>query len=213
MVYSMKDAAGTPKAGRLSRQAWIAAGMAALREGGGQAVRIEALARRLAVSKGSFYWHFRDHAALTAAMLDVWERQSTDQVIETGSGECEDAPARLLRVLFIVAEIDDRLDQAVRGWASADADIAGRVQAVDRRRIGFLQVLFLEMGFDDAVARARARLVYTSMIGEQVVLSTLDTADRKQLATIYHAMLIRPAAETGAIRVQSAPEIGPAVRT
>ena len=181
----MKDA--NPE--RLSRDDWIDAGLDSLKAGGIEAVRVERLARTLGVSKGSFYWHFRDRAALTRAMLDAWEHQSTDAVIAFSRTTCRDPRARLRQVLEIVAERDARIDRAIRGWAGADADVAEKVAAVDRRRLEFLRGVFREMGFGDPHARARARLVYTSMIGDHAVLERASSSERKLLAEVTYALL------------------------
>ncbi|MGW4536011.1 TetR/AcrR family transcriptional regulator [Nocardia sp. NPDC004340] len=52
---------------------WIDAGLAALANGGLDAVRVEVLAKTLGVTKGGFYGYFADRDAL----LDAWEQQST----------------------------------------------------------------------------------------------------------------------------------------
>ena len=75
---------------RTPRSAWIEAGLRALAAGGPDAVRIEALARTLRVTKGGFYWHFDNRRALLDDILDAWERLVVDEVIkriEDGLGE------------------------------------------------------------------------------------------------------------------------------
>jgi AcrR family transcriptional regulator len=62
-----------PKAAPLQRADWIRAAFARLAQDGIDAVRVEALARDLHVSKGSFYWHFHDRGELAGAMLEQWE--------------------------------------------------------------------------------------------------------------------------------------------
>ncbi|MEV4643220.1 TetR/AcrR family transcriptional regulator [Actinoplanes sp. NPDC049548] len=66
---------------RTPRDRWIEAGLQALASGGPDALRVEALAKQLGVTKGVFYGFFADRDALTA-MLDTWERESTDEVLE-----------------------------------------------------------------------------------------------------------------------------------
>src|SRR6185503_7754202 len=60
------------KTARLDADAWIAAAFDALAKGGIDAVRVEALAKALDITKGSFYWHFADRRALLDAMLEAW---------------------------------------------------------------------------------------------------------------------------------------------
>ena len=66
---------------RTPRTSWIEEGLRALGIGGPDAVRIEALAQTLGVSKGGFYWHFDDRRALLEEMLDTWERVVIDEVV------------------------------------------------------------------------------------------------------------------------------------
>src|SRR4051795_8563186 len=67
---------------RTPRSRWIDAGLRALAAGGPDAVRVEPLAKALGVTRGVFYWHFEDRRALLEAMLETWERRSTDEVLE-----------------------------------------------------------------------------------------------------------------------------------
>ena len=66
---------------RTPRSRWIDQGLRALAAGGPDAVRIESLAEALGVTKGGFYWHFKDRQALLGEMLDTWEKAGTEEVI------------------------------------------------------------------------------------------------------------------------------------
>ena len=57
---------------KLSRDDWLASSMDALLLEGVEGIHIEPLAKRLGVTKGSFYWHFKDRqASPTRQTLDV----------------------------------------------------------------------------------------------------------------------------------------------
>ena len=62
-------------------KAWVDAALVALAEGGPDAIRIEALAASLGVTKGGFYGDFADRNALVERVLDTWEREVVDDVI------------------------------------------------------------------------------------------------------------------------------------
>src|SRR5258707_1684049 len=80
---------------RTPRSRWIEEGLRALAAGGPDAVRVEALAQALGVTKGGFYGHFADRNALLGEMLDMWERMSTDEVLERVERQGGDVRARL----------------------------------------------------------------------------------------------------------------------
>src|SRR5437588_12518679 len=88
---------------RTPRTSWIEQGLRALAAGGPDAVRIEPLAEALGVTKGGFYWHFEDRSALLDEMLDTWERESIDEVIEGVESDGGDARAKLRRLSALAA--------------------------------------------------------------------------------------------------------------
>src|ERR671919_474246 len=94
----MDSAPSTMAIARTPRARWIDQGLQALAAGGPGAVRIEALARTLGVTKGGFYWHFDDRRALLEEVLDAWEQIGVDEVIERVESHGGDARARLRRL-------------------------------------------------------------------------------------------------------------------
>src|SRR3954470_22610246 len=80
---------------------WIEEGLRALAAGGPDAVRVEALAGELGVTKGGFYNHFEDRPALLHEMLDTWERLVIDQVIELVEAGGGDGKAKLRRLFAL----------------------------------------------------------------------------------------------------------------
>src|SRR3954464_8210587 len=129
---------------RTPRSTWIEEGLRALGVGGPDAVRIEALAQALGVSKGGFYWHFDGRPALLEEMLDAWERVGVDEVItlvETGGG---DARAKLRRLFGVAVSIQEmvKVELAIREWARRDKAVAKRLKRVDNRRMDYMRELF-----------------------------------------------------------------------
>src|ERR1700746_4067025 len=103
---------------RTPRSRWIEEGLRALAGGGPDAVRVEALAQALGVTKGGFYGHFADRNALLEEMLDTWERKATDETIEHAERTSGDVRVRLRRAgaLTFSAELLP-IDLAVRDWS------------------------------------------------------------------------------------------------
>ena len=107
---------------KLSREDWINRGLQVLAEEGMEAVRVEPLAKRLNVTKGSFYWHFKNRQALLLEILQAWVNLQTDSIInlvETAGGS---ASAKLM---YLFAYTRD-LFLAV-GFSPADAMVRARM--------------------------------------------------------------------------------------
>jgi AcrR family transcriptional regulator len=155
----------------LKQNDWIAAGFRALTPGGPQAIRIEAIARELGVSKGSFYWHFKDALAFKRAMLTHWAGIATKNIISEVTESGPDPRGQLRRLIEIVT--DNRSDRyggklaeaAIRDWARYDADADSTVRAIDQQRLAFLQSLFAASGVPAARAASFAKILFGAFIG------------------------------------------------
>ncbi|GAB4540674.1 MAG: TetR/AcrR family transcriptional regulator [Parvularculaceae bacterium] len=176
----------------LSRQDWLIAGLDALFAGGPEAVKVERIAAALGVTKGSFYWHFKNHRALCEAMVHHWRgvqfgylSRFRDQAVR---------PADRLKQLFKhISSKDARHDIAMRAWARTDRAAAAAVAELDRARIEAVASLFEELGFAPDEARFRAHAVYYFQIGEQVAFSTSRAADRARYFARLGELLGAPA--------------------
>lgn len=148
------------------------AGLDALRKGGVGEVRVERLAADLGITKGSFYWHFRNRGELLEAILEFWSRQMTDLEFERVESLDKDLEVRLHALAEDVLEKGmGRYDPAIRAWARSDRKVAAAVAQVDRRRVRALGEFFEQAGFESEEARVRARLFYTFLLGEPQVRS------------------------------------------
>ena len=156
---------------RTPRGAWVDAALRALGEGGPDAVRVEALAASLGVSKGGFYWHFADRRALLDETLDTWERASTEAVIARIEGEPGDARAKVQRLFELAPSADFAVELALRDWSRRDRAVAERLRRVDTRRLEWLRSLFAQFSADDEDAEARTMLAYSLMIGTYFIVA------------------------------------------
>jgi AcrR family transcriptional regulator len=152
------------KTDQLSARDWLDQGLKTLKESGFTALKAEPLAKAMGVSRGSFYWHFADVGAFHAALLRRWREIMTEQIIANleQSAEGEIRINALLRRAF-----GDRLtlEVAVRTWATLDPAARAAVQAIDRRRLSYIESLLTASGFPPEIARARARILYWAFLG------------------------------------------------
>jgi AcrR family transcriptional regulator len=151
---------------RTPRSRWIEEGLRALAAGGPDAVRVEALAQALGVTKGGFYGHFADRSALLEEILDSWERMCTDDVLERVERKGRDVRARL-RLAGALTFSSELLpvDLAIRDWARRDHAVAERLRRVDNRRMEYLRLLFGAICADEQEVEARSMLAFSLVIG------------------------------------------------
>lgn len=148
---------------QLSREDWIKAALGLLIRVGIDAVKVEPLARKLHVTPGSFYWHFRNRRDLHDALLTYWEdtnTQSFRRALEQAGDDPRQQYSRFLGVWILEKEFDPRLDRAVRQWAQRSKDVRERFDAVDQERIAMLTSIYLAFGYDSVEATMRARITY-----------------------------------------------------
>jgi len=178
---------------RLGRKEWIDAGLKALSEQGIDSVRIERLAETLGVTKGSFYWHFKNRDMLLAALLEEWQDRATNDIIAQVEHKGGDARARLYSLFIITMDSNGRLDMAIRAWATNDPAAQTALSLIDKRRFGYLKSLFTELGFPSDQATARARLVYTAHIGQFALGLSPKTQKQQQheLDSIFEMLVAK----------------------
>ncbi|HTE56520.1 MAG TPA: TetR/AcrR family transcriptional regulator [Kofleriaceae bacterium] len=149
---------------RLSTADWVAAALDAVAEDGLAGVAIEPLARRLGVTKGSFYWHFADRDALLAAALTHWESSHTERIIDELE-DVSDPRERLARLIggVLAGGRSDRIHIAL---ATAKHPVVRETLArVTHRRLVYLQSCYAELGQPQREAHRSALLAYAAYVG------------------------------------------------
>ncbi|MES2949669.1 MAG: TetR/AcrR family transcriptional regulator [Pseudomonadota bacterium] len=177
-----------------SRQSWLDAGLQALADSGPQGLRIMPIAAQLGVTKGSFYWHFKDLQEYELALLQEWEHNQTQHAIASVEKTGGDAHARL-RNLFTgasgIASVDFALSRAMRTWSLTHESARLAQAAVDQKRLLYLARLLRDVGWSKGEAETLARWTYGALIG----LARLDVPAMtpKQLALIVKTLTPDPA--------------------
>ena len=175
---------------RTPRNGWIVEGLRALAAGGPDAVRVEALARTLGVTKGGFYGHFSDRSALLAEMLDSWERMSTREVIERVEREGGDARVKLRKAgALTFSRTLLPIDLAVRDWARRDPAVAKRLRRVDNQRMEYLRELFGTFCSDADDIEARSMLAFSLLIGNHFMAADHGTRSRAEVIGLAAKLL------------------------
>ncbi|MDO6384735.1 MULTISPECIES: TetR/AcrR family transcriptional regulator [unclassified Uliginosibacterium] len=158
----------------LDRDAWINFALSVLAEDGLEGLRVEVLARRLNVTKGSFYWHFKDRQALLNAVAAHWRDLRIAEVEAQASIAPQQAREQIHAVINQYAtqpnQIRMRMELAIRDWARRDALVAAAVEAVDQARLRNSTRLFELAGFSAEEAYTRALLTFTHVFGLSMMM-------------------------------------------
>ncbi len=139
-----------------------------LATGGPDAVRVEALAKRLGVTKGGFYGYFADRDALLEAMLDAWERESVDEVL-------------------------DRVEEAggdPKAKARRDEAVAARLRRVDNRRMGLLREMIGTFCSDPGEVEARSLIAFCVAIGHHSLAADHEGRTRAEVLDRAAALVL-----------------------
>lgn len=149
----------------LTKRDWIDAGWVIMANQGITAVKVEVLARQLEVSKGSFYWHFKNRKELLEGILQRWENE-TQWLIEE-SKKAATPKEQLFKLFALAEEMCNQPDpeSAIFLWANQEAAVQERVHIVETMRVNYLDQLLQEYGFNKLEARHKAEMGYFAFMG------------------------------------------------
>ncbi len=174
---------------QLDRSAWIQAALDTLASEGVTGVRVEVLSKRLGVTKGSFYWHFKDRQDLLNAVLDTWKEGRIQDIVKQTHPDPSASPAQKIaqihRVIDIYSTSRNRkgilIELAMREWARRDNATAAIVEEVDAWRLRCAREMFLGCGLPMHEASTRSMLLYAYVFGVSMMIYERFDADVPRL--------------------------------
>lgn len=163
----------------MTPESWLDAAFHAVVEGGFEKARVQLLAHTLGVTRGSFYWHFTDHAELISSLLMRWRDRELDLIHQNklNHDSLADPLEDLVRLLDVALQhagkdlINMRFELALRGLGRRDARVAEQLAEVDKARMNLFQHKFLRLTNDPQKAGELASLFYLSIVGSHQALS------------------------------------------
>ena len=178
----------------LTPATWIDAATEVLVDQGIDHVRVDVLAGQLGVTRGSFYWHFKDREALLQAVLQAWREHATEQLTARLERAHADPREQLRDVLSLpfrgqAAVRAARIELAIRAWARRDRLARHAVDEADASRIGYIAQIFSSLGFALVEARERAFLVYAYVVGESQMSGQGGAAQRAERMRFVERLL------------------------
>jgi AcrR family transcriptional regulator len=162
---------------RLSRDDWFDAAFQEVVEGGFDQARVLIVANRLKVTRGSFYWHFKDHADLISGLTERWHQREIAAYQTLREASVSDPHADLERLLdAALAHAGNnmenmRFELALRGLGRRDAEVAQMLVEVDQMRMRLFTDKFERLIPDATEASNLAALFYLAIVGSYQALS------------------------------------------
>jgi|SRR5581483_2806399 len=149
---------------RLTARDWIEFALRTLAREGFQALKADVLARKLRISRGSFYWHFADLDAFHARVIEHWKQAATETII-TDIEQHDSLEERLVALLRHAFGHRASVEVRMRTWAETNSAAERAVSDIDRRRREYLERLLVEAGIAPLLAATRAQLLYWTYLG------------------------------------------------
>lgn len=156
----------TDRQPRLTGDDWVEAALEMLVADGIDAVQITVLARKLGVTRGSFYWHFDSREALLDSLLAEWQARNTGVMVEAiaDAKTLDDGILALFAVWTDHTRFDPRLDQAIRDWSRYADALRDTVQTEDDARVAAIAAFFQRFDYEQTEAFIRARVIYFTQL-------------------------------------------------
>ena len=174
-----------------ARQRWLNEGVEMLSEEGGTgAVRIDRIAARLGLTRGSFYHHFDGAAGFKRELLAYLEDKQISAFSDAIAGERtsgtrsgrEISSSLISRLAAARGDIRrPRLEAALRAWALTDPDAARTQAAIDEGRLEMIRSIWRQVTTDEEEVRLAALLPYVIAIGASAIMPPLSNDDLHRL--------------------------------
>ncbi|AYQ40735.1 TetR family transcriptional regulator [Burkholderia aenigmatica] len=173
---------------RGSADTWLDAATESLLEGGVEFVRIQPLAKKLNLSRTSFYWFFKDREELLATLLARWKTKNTDNWLSRTQAYADSISEAVLNVFdcwFDDAIFDNRYEAAIRSWGQQAPEIAAELADADAKRIAALTAMFERFDYAPVEAQVRARTMYLTQLGYVSMKMTEPMRERMARIATY----------------------------
>jgi AcrR family transcriptional regulator len=177
---------------RGSREGWLDAASEALLEAGVDSVKILPLAKKLGLSRTSFYWFFKDREELLQSLVGRWREKNTGSLVQKTLAPALTPAEAMLNICDCWLDsrlFDSKMEFAIRSWALQSDDISADVRKADQERLDALRQMFVRFGLSEVNADVRARTTYLVQIGYITMQTEEDIETRMQRIPDYIEVL------------------------
>lgn len=176
---------------RLSKQHWLSQALESIAKTGQGVPPIEKLCKQIGVSRGSFYWHFKNRQDFLQCLAQYWEDYSVKEVIEKLDNFQGTGKELLLQIMeAVIPPNRGRHYLTMRLLAVTEPEAEKVLRKLDKQRLSFIKSIFYELGFRNSELEARTEAFVYFMTGEHVFLKdkTALLSELKQ----WRDMFVKP---------------------
>ena len=179
------------KQNRLSRDDWLQAALSLCTKGIDR-IKVAPLAEHLGVTTGSFYWHFKNRRELLDALLEYWEREMTNVVLDAIKHHPGPPAERIFDLMnTVMSQGLAHYDLSIWQWAQTDTSAGHVFKRALKKRFSTVTWLFTEAGFSREQAEVRGRILVIYMMGESTLIPD-SLKKRQEYLKIKHEILTAP---------------------
>ncbi len=179
----MKKKANNDNGWRGSPALWFEAAIEILLESGIESVKISSLAKKLNLSRTSFYWFFANRQELLSALLAAWKEKNTGSIVQRSQAYADSLAEAALNIFDCWIDeslFDSKLEFAIRSWSLQSASIEQAVKHADEIRLQALVKMFKCYGFNDIEADVHSRTIYLVQIG-YITMQTQESLSERMV--------------------------------
>ncbi len=162
---------GVKDSTQLARADWLRVAVKLLAEEGVDSLRITKLAEVLGVTRGSFYWHFKNREELLDTLVIYWQQKNASLVptVLKDMNSLNEGVVALFAAWLDPSRFEPRLDVMIRDWGRKSSKVKKIVTRADIECIEAIAHFFHKMGMSTVEAMTRARTMYFCQIGYYVL--------------------------------------------
>ena len=172
---------------RLTKDDWVQFGLTVLKTEGSSQLKAGTLAKRLNVSRGSFYWHFEDLSAFHSALVTQW--QSVGESLASALGSNLSPHQKLQFLMRATLQADFELERAFRAWGREQKDVGLHIQRLDQMRLSVVQSIVEEAVKDPTNSESLSKFTYAAAIGLMTLGKDKVGMTETELAGVIDALL------------------------
>lgn len=177
---------------KLNKTQWLDHGLETLAQSGFTALKADKLVKTLGVSRGSFYWHFKNLADFHESLLKRWQDVMVHNIIQELESQENSATTKLNQLISLAVTSDQSLEKAIRAWALNNPKVQTIANHIDQQRLEYIQSLLKSIGLNKDAALIRARVIYCGYLGQLMLSDSPSKSQKKALVDELIDIALKP---------------------